>query len=104
MGVDWQAFATAFLNGTALNIKERKDDADEYKDELTEKAEDNKALLSTRKSAAQAAYQHILTAKELGADAVLVNTANIKYEVNTSKRGFSKRSSWRRMDSSRCIS
>lgn len=68
MGVDWQAFATAFLNGTALNIKERKDDADEYKDELTEKAEDNKALLSTRKSAAQAAYQHILTAKELGAD------------------------------------
>ena len=64
MGVDWQAFATAFLNGTALNIKERKDDADEYKDELTEKAEDNKALLSTRKSAAQAAYQHILTAKE----------------------------------------
>ena len=25
MGVDWQAFATAFLNGTALNIKERKD-------------------------------------------------------------------------------
>ena len=68
MGVDWQAFATAFLNGTALNIKERKDDADEYEDELTEKAEDNKALLSTRKSAAQAAYQHILTAKELGAD------------------------------------
>ena len=68
MGVDWQAFATAFLNGTALNIKERKDDADEYKDELTEKAEDNKALLGTRKSAAQAAYQHILTAKELGAD------------------------------------
>ena len=68
MGVDWQAFATAFLNGTALNIKERKDDADEYEDELKEKAEDNKALLSTRKSAAQAAYQHILTAKELGAD------------------------------------
>ena len=97
MGVDWQAFATAFLNGTALNIKERKDDAEEYEDEIIEKAEDNKALRKIRAAAADAGYQHILLARQLGADSRTIKAAlrsgpnglaNLTKQLNAAKNSF----------------
>ena len=97
MGVDWQAFATAFLNGTALNIKERKDDADEYEDELVEAAEDNKALRKVRGGAADAGFQHILLARQLGADSRTIKAAlrsgpkglsNLTAQLNAAKTSF----------------
>ena len=97
MGVDWQAFATAFLNGTALNIKERKDDADEYEDELIQKAEDNKPLRKVRLGARDAGFQHILLARQLGADSRTIKAAlrsgpkglaNLTAQLNAAKTSF----------------
>ena len=97
MGVDWQAFATAFLNGTALNIKERKDDAEEYEDELIQKAEDNKPLAKIRGSAADAGFQHMLLARQLGADSRTIKAAlrsgpnglaNLTKQLTAAKNSF----------------
>lgn len=47
-GVDWQAFATAFLGDTAKYINERKDKAEEYEQKQRDLAERNSAVLRQR--------------------------------------------------------
>jgi hypothetical protein len=47
-GVDWQAFATAFLGDTAKYINERKDKAEEYEQKQRDLAERNSSVLRQR--------------------------------------------------------
>lgn len=47
--VDYNAFATAFLQGTAKNINERKDKTEDYEDRQRELAEKNKGIITKRK-------------------------------------------------------
>ena len=47
-GVDWQAFATAFLGDTAKYIDERKDKAEEYEQKQRDLAERNSTVLRQR--------------------------------------------------------
>jgi len=49
MGVDYQAFLTSFLEGTAKNINERKDKTEDYEERQREIAEKSKGLVSKRK-------------------------------------------------------
>ncbi len=47
--VDYNSFATAFLQGTAKNINERKDKTEDYEDRQRELAEKNKGIITKRK-------------------------------------------------------
>lgn len=57
MAFDWQAFATAFLEGQTRDIRERKGEAKEYEERQRELAEQNNVLRARREATARQAAQ-----------------------------------------------
>lgn len=75
-GVDWQAFATAFLGDTAKYINERKDKAEEYEQKQRELAERNSAVLRQRQGIVdQVSSLSNRAMSELGATEEMVKAA-----------------------------
>lgn len=57
MAFDWQAFATAFLEGQTRDIRERKAEAKEYEERQRQLAEQNNVLRARREATARQAAQ-----------------------------------------------
>ena len=74
MGFDAQAFATAFLKGQAVDIKDRFDKAEKFREEELEKAQRNLPLFKKRQAQKKQVLQMANTLKDMGVD-----PANIMY-------------------------
>ena len=74
MGFDAQAFATAFLQGQAVDIKERFDKAEKFREEELEKAQRNLPLYKKRQLQKKSMLQLAASLEKLNID-----PANIMY-------------------------
>ena len=74
MGFDAQAFATAFLKGQAVDIKDRFDKAEKFREEELEKAQRNLPLYKKRQAQKKQVLQMANTLKDMG-----VSAENIMY-------------------------
>ena len=74
MGFDAQAFATAFLKGQAVDIKDRFDKAEKFREEELEKAQRNLPLFKKRQAQKKQVLQMANTLKDMG-----VSPENIMY-------------------------
>jgi len=74
MGFDAQAFATAFLKGQAVDIKDRFDKAEKFREEELEKAQRNLPLYKKRQAQKKQVLQMAQTLNKMG-----VSAENIMY-------------------------
>jgi len=74
MGFNAQAFATAFLQGQAVDIKERFDKAEKFREEELKKAERNLGTYKKKQAQKKTVLQMANTLKDMGVD-----PANIMY-------------------------
>ena len=72
---DWQAFATSFLTGAAEGINKRKDKAEDYEDKQRDLAERNKAVMSKRKTVADAVRGKAAKLRGMGVSEEVIRTA-----------------------------
>jgi hypothetical protein len=73
--VDYTAFATAFLEGSAKIINERKDKNEDYEDKQRELAEKNKGIITRRKQIVGQARTLAAQAKDLKASDEMISAA-----------------------------
>ena len=73
--VDYNAFATAFLQGTAKNINERKDKTEDYEARQRELSEKNKGIVTKRKQIVGQVFTLASQAKDLKATPDMVDAA-----------------------------
>ena len=72
---DWQAFATSFLTGVAEDINKRKDKAEDYETQQRDLAERNKAVMSKRKTVADAVRGKAAKLRGMGVSEEVIRTA-----------------------------
>ena len=73
--VDYTAFATAFLQGTAKNINERKDKTEDYEARQRELSEANRGIVTKRKQIVGQVFTLASQAKDLKATPDMVDAA-----------------------------
>ena len=67
MAFDWKMFAASFLDQVSEGIEDKREKAEQYKEQQEEAAQRNAALVNRRKMNAQNAAQIGKRAKQLGA-------------------------------------
>jgi hypothetical protein len=72
---DWQAFATAFMEGVATKVDKRKAKADEYEDRQRDLAERNKSVMAKRISIADSAKSYASKLLGMGVSEEVIRTA-----------------------------
>ena len=75
MGFDAQAFATAFLQGQAVDIKERFDKAEKFREEELEKAQRNLPLYKKRQLQKKSMLQLAASLEKLNIEASFKSNA-----------------------------
>ena len=75
MAFDWKMFAASFLDQVSEGIEDKREKAEEYKEQQEAAAERNAALVNRRKMNAQSAAQIGKRAMQLGASEAQIRTA-----------------------------